>query len=275
MFKIITNALNKFSGISLLNVYDIFTLLAENYQQHFKNESLSIELIQCLVNKWYQTLSLYQNSPDNRNNTDIGYVFDAIISLVKAAGNFINVFIGEFLNGTLEILNKNYELFLASNKDKNMLDKDLITKCFDLISNIYIAFPSYMVNYHKKTTIVEYVFKYLEINENYLNHYSIALIGDIGRVDNKIFEENIKFILNTLIKNLDIPELMGNCSNKKLQGEPLEVEKLSVSNNSCWTIGILAVSYPTILKEFIHPIMQKLTKIISLPRVNNSFFYIS
>lgn len=267
VFKIITNVFNKHTGDCLLNLYDIFTMLTENFEEHFKNESLSSELIKCVVNKWYETVNLYQNWPEKANNANISSVFDMIISLLKAAGSVMNVFINEFLTGTLDILNKNYQIFLSENKDINTLDKDLITKCFDLISNIYISVPGYMVNYIKKNQIVEIVFKFMEIHENYLNHYGIALIGDIGRVDNQIFQENIKFIINTLIKNLVIPESMKNNSNKNGPREPIEMETLSVCNNSCWTIGILAISYPNYLKEFIHPIMQKLTKIICLPRV--------
>jgi len=127
-----------------------------------------------------------------------------------------------------------------------------------------------MVNYPKKNKILEFFFKYLEINENYINHFGIALIGDIGRVDNLIFQENIKYIINTLIKYLELPEYMkakyGSCSDSSNK-ELIEMEKLSVCNNSCWTIGILAISYPNSVKEFIQPIMKKLTKIISLPRV--------
>ena len=272
VFKIITNVFNKYSGASILNLYDIFALLTENFEEHFRNEAISSELIKCVVNKWYETINSYLASDGKADNANISAIFDMIISLIKAAGCVMTIFIGDFLDGTLNVLNKNYEFFAKSNKDLNSLDKDLITKCFDLISHVYNAVPAYMVNYPKKNKIVEFVFKYLEINENYLNHFGIALIGDIARVDNLIFQENIKYIINTLIKYLELPEhsnktknvCVGYNGNAK---EPIEMEKLSVCNNSCWTLGILAISYPNSTKEFIHPIMKKLTKIISLPRV--------
>lgn len=272
VFKIITNVFNKYSGVSLLNLYDIFTLLTENFEEHFRNEALSSELIKCVVNKWYETINSYLSAAGKADNANISAIFDMIISLVKAAGGVMTIFIGDFLDGTLNVLNKNYELFLNANKDLNLLDKDLITKCFDLLSHVYNAVPAYMVNYPKKNKIVEFVFKYLEINENYLNHFGIALIGDIGKVDSLIFQENIKYIVNTLIKYLELPEYLkaksgySSGGNSKEQ-QPIEMERLSVCNNSCWTLGILAISYPNSIKEFIHPIMKKLTKIISLPRV--------
>lgn len=275
VFKIITNVFNKYSGVSLLNLYDIFTLLTENFEEHFRNEAISSELIKCVVNKWYETINAYLNSPAKADNSNITAIFDMIIALVKAAGGVMTIFIGDFLDGTLNVLNKNYEIYVKSNKDLNSLDKDLITKCFDLISHVYNAVPAYMVNYPKKNKIVEFIFKYLEINDNYLNHFGIALIGDIGRVDILIFQENIKYIVNTLIKFLELPDYIkaknssSGCPNAK---EPIEMEKLSVCNNSCWTIGILAISYTNSVKEFIHPIMKKLTKIISLPRVIRFFF---
>lgn len=269
VFKIITNVFNKYSGVSLLNLYDIFTLLTENFEEHFRNEAISSELIKCVVQKWYETINSYLISPDKSDNSNITAIFDMIIALIKAAGCVMTIFIGDFLDGTLNILIKNYEIFSKSNNDVNSIDKDLITKCFDLISHVYNAVPAYMINYPKKNKIVEFVFKYLEINENYLNHFGIALIGDIGRVDNSIFQENIKYIVNTLIKYLELPEFIKtkNASCSASSKEPIEMEKLSVCNNSCWTLGILAISYPNSIKEFIHPIMKKLTKIISLPRV--------
>lgn len=260
VFKIITNVFNKFTGTCLLTLYDLISLLSENFEEYFRNEALSSELIKCVVKKWYEIIILNQTTSENYN-INLTAIFDMIISLVKVAGCVMTLFINDFLSGTLEILKKNYDNYISANKDLNFLDKDLITKCFDLFSNIYTALPVFMINYPMKNSIVEFVFKFLDINENYLNHYAIALLGDIGRVDNMIFKENIKYIINLLIKNLDLPP--------QTKAEPLEMEKLSVCNNSSWTIGILATSYPDTIKEFIHQIMKKLTKIISLPRVKN------
>jgi len=224
------------------------------------------------VNKWFETINFYIGAEGKEDNANISAIFDMIISLVKAAGCVMTIFIGSFLDGTLNVLNKNYEIFAKDSKDLSLLDKDLITKCFDLISHVYNAVPAYMINYPSKNKIVEFVFKYLGINENYVNHFVIALIGDIAKVDNLIFQDNIKYIVNTLIESLDLPEYMrakngcGGNTNGNAK-EPIEIEKLSVCNNSCWTLGILAISYPNSVKEFIHPIVKRLTMIISLPRV--------
>jgi len=108
VFKIITKVLNKYKGSCLLNLYDIFILLTENFEEHFRNEAISSELIKCVVNKWYETINISENNIDNSNNSNICAVFDMIISLVKAAGSVLTIFIGDFLDGTLNILNKNY-----------------------------------------------------------------------------------------------------------------------------------------------------------------------
>jgi len=268
VFKIITKVFQKYKGTCLLNLYDIFILLTENFEEHFRNEAISSELIKCVVNSWYETINKSKNNNDNSSNHNICTVFDMIISLVKAAGPLLTIFIVDFLDGTINILNKNYEILMINNKDINSIDKDLITKCFDMISTIYNSVPQYMINYPRKNKIVELVFKYLDINENYLNHFGIALLGDIGRVDSYIFQENIKYLINTLIKYLELPKYIKNNNDNGNIKEPIEMEKLSVCNNSCWTIGILAISYSNSIKEYIHTIMKKLTKIISLPRVN-------
>lgn len=273
VFKIITNVFNKYTGPCLLNLYDIFTLLTENFEDHFRNEKISGELIKCVVNKWYETINSFFNSIDNsidekkKNFNNICAVFDMIISLIKASGDILNIFLKDFLEGTLKVLNKNYEIFETGNKDYDLLDKDMIIKCFDLISTLYYSVPSFMINYNKKNQLIELIFKFIDINENFLNHHGIALLGDIGRFDTLIFHENIKYIFNILIMYIELPTILKNNDNSEFNNEPIQMEKFSMCNNSCWTLGILAISYPDTLFEYIHIIMSKLTKIISFPKV--------
>jgi len=124
-----------------------------------------------------------------------------------------------------------------------------------------------MWNFENKNLIVVYIYKYLDLNENYLNHYGIALLGDIARYDKIILKDNINYITDNLIRNLELPD-MTNKSSK--DNNDIEMEKLSICNNTCWTIGILAISYPDCIKDSVHIIMKKLIKIISLPRLNKS-----
>ena len=264
---------------SLSNLFEIFSLLTENFEEAFRNESISMELINLVFNIWIKNLRSYkENKNSNINNNDnnnISIIFDMIISLVKAASYSISTnLISNFLEGIFEILKINYDNYEKENKDPNIIDKDLITKCFDLLSNIYISVPGYMLNFENKNLIVIYIYKFLDLNEDYLNHYCIALLGDIARNDNIILKDNINFIINNLIKNLELPNMTNTNKNQRNiidnNDSDIEMEKLSVCNNSCWTIGIIAMSYPNSIKDFIDIIMKKLIKIISLPRLNKS-----
>jgi hypothetical protein len=275
IFKIVVNVFKKNETYinnnnhkySLLNIFEIFSLLTENFEEAFRNESISKELINLVFNKWIETLRSYKQN----NNNNLSIIFDMIISFVKAASYSISTnLISNFLEGILEILKINYENYLKENKDSSIIDKDLITKCFDLLSNIYISVPGFMLNFDNKNLIVTYIYKYFDLNENYLNHYCIALLGDIARVDNIILKDNINFISNNLIINLELPIMNNKNQRVNNNDNNIEMEKLSICNNSCWTIGILAMSYPDSIKDSINIIMKKLIKIISSPRLNKS-----
>lgn len=298
IFKIVVNVFKKNDLIinsnnntleeyNLLNLYEIFSLLTENFEEAFRNENICAELVECVFKIWIQNIKNYKEINENNNdellikrNNNLSVILDMIISYVKSSSYAVSInLIGNFLEGTLEILKINYDNYInninlsVSEKEKdnklinNYIDKDVITKCFDLLSNIYSAVPAFMLNFDKKNLIVTYLYKYLDLNENYLSHYCIALLGDIARNDKIILKDNINYILGYLINNLEMPDL----TNKNTKDpNDIEMEKLSLCNNSCWTLGIIAISYPEFLKDCIHILMKKLTKIISLPRLNKS-----
>lgn len=265
IFKILTNVFKKYSGNSLINFFEIFTLLTENFEDAFKNESLSNELVEIVIQIWNKNLENYLKEENKANN--VSEYFDIIISLIKASGQIRTNLINNIIIDTLNIFQKNLENFEKDKKDSNSIDKDIITKCFDLLSNVYTTVPFFIKNFEKKNSIVEYTYKYLNLKEKYLNHYIIALLGDIAKTDKILLEENIDFIIKILIENLDFENLSKKISKIK---DDNDLEKLSLCNNSCWAIGIFALSYPNFIKDYIHIIMDKLTKIISLPKLNKS-----
>jgi len=60
-----------------------------------------------------------------------------------------------------------------------------------------------MLEFKFRKKIVENIFKLIEIVDNNINHFVIALIWEIARIDNQIFINNIKIITSILIDNLD------------------------------------------------------------------------
>ena len=66
-------------------------------------------------------------------------------------------------------------------------------------------------------------------------------------------------ITSILINSLDLNE----CN----KIDAIEIDKLSVCNNSCWTIGLLSMSYSRYMIEFFPAIMKKLITILTHSKV--------
>lgn len=253
IIKIVTTIFDKYCDTSILILHDITNLLTKHYDESFKNLHLIEELIKCIIKKLNEKIS-------SKDFVSISYLLEIIPAIVKTSGYNIVIYIKDFLNATFEIIKNFHSQYKNSNNDVSSLDKDLINKCLDLISVIYSSLPNLMLEFENKNIITENIFKLLEINDHYIKHFVIAVIGDIGKIDNKIFIPHIKTLFNLLIVNLELNEF-----NKM---DPVEIDKLSVCNNSCWTLGLLAMSYSQFITEFMKIIMNKLIKILKNTKVN-------
>jgi len=252
IFKIITNVFNKYTGTSLLTLYDIISLLSDNFEEHFKNIELIGDVMNCVVKRWYDMLK----SEDLKN---ICPIFEILCAIVKAAGELISEYFNHFYAGSIWIIESNYKTYTDNNSDINFLDKDLISKSLDMISILCMRWPTKVRQHQNKNKILEYIIKLNDTNEYFLKHYLIALIGDLGKADNAILKNQFQLIMNMVIGSMEFPE------NTKL--ENIELEKISVCNNACWTIGILALCYPNQIVIYVMDIMKKILKILSLPKV--------
>lgn len=297
------NTNNDNDNNEIFNLFEIFCILTENFPQAFKDWKLSKELINLLFKIWLDNLKMYReynnnnlyhkNSFDNIANKSLLIIFDMIVCYIKSAEltivNNFN-FLLKIIEDTLEILKINYhyyekEIFennfknknnnnqagplnsLNDQKKSNIFDKEIVRKCFDLLSKIYISAPDFMINYGNKNLIVTYLYKYLELNEKYLNHYLIALIGEIASADKLIFNNNIKYLTNTLINNLDSYHNINALDKDK----DFIMRELSICNNSIWAIGVFGISYPqSLTMDVINILIIKLIKIINLPNTNKS-----
>jgi hypothetical protein len=251
IFKIITSVFDIYQGTSLLTLYEIISLLTESFEDHFKNPSLIEDLVKCVVKKWYTML----NTEDYKN---ISPVFDMVCSIIKVSTLMLE-FVNDFLNGSLRLLEINLNNYFNNNNDVTQIDREVVSKSIDLISVLCQTNPDKINEHSNKDKIVEYTYNIIETGDSYVKHYVIALIGDICTVDAKLILPKFKFTIEVLIKNLELPV------NKF---EALEVEKLSICNNSCWTIGLMAVHLPNETKPYVNQIMKALMKILSYSKVN-------
>ena len=155
------------------------------------------------------------------------------------------------------------QIFLEKNNCNNELRSDLITKSLNLISVSYINFSSVMLEYTNKKIIKDTLLKVLEINQNYIRHFTIAVIGEIAQKDSSIFIFSIKNIIGILIDSLEFDEVKDKDN----------FHKLCVFNNTCWTIGLLAMIYSKTMFEYINQIIKKIIKILLCSNVNNFFIF--
>jgi hypothetical protein len=254
IFKIVANVFNQYTGTSLLTLYDIIALLTEFFPEHFKNQSLIEEVVNCVIRRWYDLIK----SGDFKM---ISPIFEMVGSIIKVSSEYTKQFFDYFLNGSLIIIENNYMQFINNNKDTSYLDKESFSKSIDLISLLCSFYPGQLKESQSKLKILEYFFKLIETGDSYLKHYLIALMGDLAKADNQILKAKFDEVLGVVFQNLDFPE-----SNN------VEMEQLSVCNNSCWTIGLLAMSYPDQVRVNVIPILKKLLKTMSLPRVSKFIF---
>lgn len=254
IFKIVANVFNQYTGTSLLTLYDIVSLLTEYYPEHFKNVTLIEEVVNCVVRRWFELIK-------TEDFKLVSPIFEMVGSIIKVSFEYTKQFFDFFLNGSLIIIENNYLQYVNNNKDTSFLDKESLSKSLDLISLLCNFYPTLVKENQNKHKILENFFKLIETDNRYLKHYLIAIIGDIAKADNMILKNKFDEILSVVFQSLDFP-----VSNN------IEMEQLSVCNNACWTIGIISLSYPDQIRVNVTPILKKLLKIMSLPRVSNFLF---
>jgi transportin-1 len=241
IIKIITNAFDNSTGTNLLTLYEMVSLLADTYEDHFKNKSLVNNLIKCVVKKWYSIMN-------SKDNIHLCPVFEMICSVLKASHSIMNEYIDDFINGSTSLLEKD---------SLGEMDKEVVIKCIDLISVICHTSPNIIKNHSQKNKIFEISLKLIDNENLYVRHYVIALIGDFCKVDPDLLKPNADLLIKNLIKNLEL-------FNKY---ETVEIEKLSVCNNTCWSLGLISIYLKDDIVMYVNLIIKHLLKIISLPKV--------
>jgi transportin-1 len=247
IIKIITRIFDIYTNSSLLTIYDIISLLTENYEDHFKNPNLINDLVKCIMKKWYIMLK----TDDYKN---ISPIFDMVCSIIRVSSHMMIEFVNDFINNSLKLIEINLNNYI---KDPSLLDKEIISKCLDLISTLCQSLPDIIKAHPKKYKIVELAFKILDTENRYIKHYVIALFGDLIEVDPSIISPYYDRLISILLSNIDLSTNM-------------DMERLSVCNNSCWTIGILAIKLSKETFKYVSHIMNFMINILAFPKVINT-----
>lgn len=258
IFKIISSVLEKYQGNSLLALYDTIILLTENFDVEFKNVNLVKEILMCLIKKWYQLMEKMKVNSQSKDkeqqflSTDVVNVvfFDLLSSMVRVCGSITENYLEDFIEGCLKLIQYYSE------------DKDIVCKCLDFISVLCHTFSQNIRNSQHKFKIVETVFRLLEFDcDISTKQYTLALIGDLCKVDTNLLYDNINPLIEILTNHLQILDIKNARS---------DINLISVCNNSCWTLGILAITFREKICNYVQRIMENLLKIIRAPKLNKA-----
>jgi len=263
IIKIVSTIFKKLTETNARFLHDFVIILIKNYNEEFKKLEIIDYFIRCIIKNLQEKIS-------EKEFTGIMYLIDIIPSFFKASGYNITNYIEDIILSLYELINLIYIQYENFNLDfdhkykeeysNTFINRDVINKCLDVISTIYLKSPQTMLDFKHKNKIVDIIFKMLEINDNYVKHFIIAVIGEIAKIDSHIFRNYLGIFATILIKNLDLKNCYINL-------DPKEIDNISVCNNSCWTISILIRFYSNYMIEFISDIMEKLIKLLDHSKV--------
>jgi hypothetical protein len=126
-----------------------------------------------------------------------------------------------------------------------------------MISSLAQKFPSYIKTSPIKKNIIEFLFEMIKVKDLNIKNYVIILFGDMIKVNHELLSKENNILFETLIPLL---ELIPNKGEK-------DTDKLSVCNNSIWTIGLLSLYFPQESTKYIDKIFVKLNDILCLQKV--------
>lgn len=228
-------------------LHDITLLLVRSEEEIISKDPLIEDFINCIILKLEEKI-------EAKEFKGISCILEIITIIVQSNGYNINEFIPYLVDLSLVIMQN----LITKNNEDHELRSDVITKSLNLISVLYTNFPSIMLEYTNKKILRETLLKILEINNNYIRHFVIAVIGEITQVDSSIFIFSIKTIMGILIESLEYYEVKDKD----------DYHKICVCNNTCWTIGLLAITYSKTMIDYINDIIKKIIKILLCSNVN-------
>ncbi len=259
IFKIISSVHEKYLGNSLLALYDTIILLTENFEDEFKNSELVNDVLMCILKKWYLLIDNVKNQGKMKNqkeknllSTDVSNVvfFDLLSSIIRVCGNLIENYVEDLIEGNLNVIQSYSE------------DKDIVCKSLDMISVLCQVQTERMRKSPQIIKIVEIVFKLLEFDSDIsTKQYVLALVGDLCKVDSNLLYTNINPLIEVLTNHIRILDSNNGRS---------DINLISVCNNSCWTLGILAVTFMDSFCGYVERIIGELLKIIRAPKLNKA-----
>ena len=257
VLKVITSVFDKYTGSNLLSTYDTLLVIMDFYGDIFLNQLFVEEIVKCLVQKWYDLVK-------SNDVLTLPSFFEVVISLIKISGNFLINYCDYFLSGCLKIIEINVNELRNTNYSVINIENDLLSKSLDTISALSQKFPSYIKNSPIKKNIIEFLFEIIKVKDLNIKNYVIILFGDMIKVDYQLIKNDYQTLFNILIPLLELNPQKGE----------KDTDKLSVCNNSVWTIGLLSIYFPEESIKYIDKIFLKLDDILMVEKVRILYNYL-
>jgi len=175
IFQVISNVFKQYEGTSMITLYDIIVYMTEEYETYFKDPGLSKSLLDNILEKFYNV-----KEDDFKN---LSPIYDLLCSVIRASGELLKNFCNDFILRSLTIIDNLINLY---KKDQASMDKELLSKCCELIGVICNFLPGFCREILNNSTIMNYLFLLLNINDNYIKQNIFSLIGDLSKTKFKI-----------------------------------------------------------------------------------------
>lgn len=254
ILRIINHILEKYSGNSLLNLYDLIILMSKTYGNKFDDQELVNQLISIIMIK-------FQIETRNQSSNEIIHIISVLTSLMKCASKIFEDSKIDLINKSLEIVNDNAKGHFFNDC---VMDRELVCKCIDLMIVTIEKLPSFSKDKFNTIKVIDFLFTVITFDkEMQIKHYVLALLSHLISID--VFEVKEKFdsICVNLINLINYPAKFE---------DPMDSmnDHIAICNNASWALSLLALKHSNKISIYVEPIVHRVKIILSANRLNKS-----
>lgn len=247
ILQIFVGALEAYKGPALTGLYDAIGKLVESiYQERLKEDEKSLGLLlPAMFKRWNETKD---------SDRLLCPLLECFQSLIKALGAEFEEWVEPVLSRTLKLMEDMLPLIEADMDSAGhktpVADEEFVIRSVDVIGELCTSLGrSLEPHLAKRGTAPANVFLAACRSSNLqVRQYSCALVGDLVKAAKEYMRTPLPQIVTLLASYITSP--FG------------EMESyLTVSNNSCWTLGEIVMAYPEFASECASVSIDKLAGI--------------
>lgn len=254
ILRIINHILEKYSGNSLLNLYDLIILMSNAYGNKFEDKEQIIKLVNIMVSKFNAEAS-------NQYSNEVIPVISVLTALMKSSSKIFEDENIDLVDKSLLIVNENAKKHFYNDY---IMDKELVCKCIDLMIVIIEKNPRYSKEKFNTIKVIDFLFTVITFDkEMQIKHYVLALLSHLISLDVLEVREKFESICVNLINLINYPTKIEDpidCSN----------DHIAICNNASWALSLLALKHSNKISNYVEPIVVRVKVILSANRLNKS-----